>query len=466
MIQGWAEYFIDAVGNPKWPTRDFNHGFDTGADFFDYSPPRDVQATELDIPSCNLPGLSPVISDEVNNELERYLATGGSEFDIQASLNFSFVDRDSASATGNEIETIFDSASEYQAETEPDLYAWSSSFPNADSDHNWEQGTDLCPHFPPCDTEAIELDTPPCDTDSTSINDAHHIQHDLRKPFIFPEPYTEQLSNYEPSTPAEPFFSCASYVDYFMPELLESDSKFCIPQDRVSESIVPTECLEPEDDPPSYQESISPSQSSFKRSSHRFKAEYMRNIILYIAVCWQFFFRALYGFTLVFSGFWRSHGELNTIHDSEHATEHEEAPDIAEHEFTELHVCNHNDTDVRGLVNIEILADVVKTMILWDFRGEILSTPLCGSTTRRARRLRVSVQLNVPTKRGNAVLNIFPPHSLHVNLRAFTCIVNSLYYLWHFMFWTPYLSHATHHLSNLEAIVILDAAADSDCAGD
>ncbi|KAJ6544748.1 hypothetical protein B0H10DRAFT_1970068 [Mycena sp. CBHHK59/15] len=78
----------------------------------------------------------------------------------------------------------------------------------------------------------------------------------------------------------------------------------------------------------------------------------------------------------------------------------------------------------------------------------------------------VSVQLNVPTKHGNAALNIFPPNSLHVNLRAFTCIVNSPYYLWHSVFWTPYLSHATRHLSNLEAIVILDAAADSDCAGD
>ncbi|KAJ6622470.1 hypothetical protein B0H10DRAFT_904326 [Mycena sp. CBHHK59/15] len=144
-----------------------------------------------------------------------------------------------------------------------------------------------------------------------------------------------------------------------MPELFESDSEFCIPQDRVSESIVPTECLEPEDDPPSYQESISPSQSSFKRSSHRFKAEYMRNIILYIAVCWQFFFRVLYGFALGFYGVSRSRGESNTVRDSEHATEREEAPDISEDELTELEVHDHKATDFCGQDTIEIPADVV-----------------------------------------------------------------------------------------------------------
>ncbi|KAJ6539933.1 hypothetical protein B0H10DRAFT_2394147, partial [Mycena sp. CBHHK59/15] len=328
-------------------------------EFLEYCPPRDVQATELDILSGDSLGLLPAISDEVNSELERYLATGGSEFDVEASSNYSFSDRDSASATGNVIESIFDSTSEYQAESESDLYAMNSALSTMDSDHDLEQGMDLCNDFPPCNTEAIELDTPPCDTDSTSINDAHHIQHDLRKPFIFPKPYTEQLSNYEPSTPAEPFFSCASYVDYFMPELFESDSEFCIPQDRVFESIVPTECPEPEDDPPSYQESISLTPPSPEHLCRGNNAEYIQNIVSYIAACWQFVFRALYGFALVFYGFSRPHGQSNTVRDSEHATKHEEAPNISKDEFTELDMCNHNDTDVRGLDDIEILADIV-----------------------------------------------------------------------------------------------------------
>ncbi|KAJ6546026.1 hypothetical protein DFH09DRAFT_1321269 [Mycena vulgaris] len=105
------------------------------------------------------------------------------------------------------------------------------------------------------------------------LNDTHDNQHNLRTSFEF---YTEHPSKTEPFQRAEPqpFFPCASYVDYFVPELFELNS------DCVSKTdLHPLERIEPEDDPPSYEQSISTPHSSFTYARPRLKAEYLRFIL-------------------------------------------------------------------------------------------------------------------------------------------------------------------------------------------
>jgi hypothetical protein len=113
--------------------------------------------------------------------------------------------------------------------------------------------------------QAIKLDNPPEATYSDSVHYCEQdFQHDLRKYFISFEPSTEHPSNHELFIGAEhqPFFPCACYVDYFVPQLFELSSQSFHATNRLSDRIILEECPEPEDDPPSYQESISSSESS------------------------------------------------------------------------------------------------------------------------------------------------------------------------------------------------------------
>jgi hypothetical protein len=63
----------------------------------------------------------------------------------------------------------------------------------------------------------------------------------------------------------------------------------------MSDQIVPVECLEPNDDPPSYQESVPSAESSFTSSNHRKKAEYPPSIVTRSILRLELFFRDILG---------------------------------------------------------------------------------------------------------------------------------------------------------------------------
>jgi hypothetical protein len=115
---------------------------------------------------------------------------------------------------------------------------------------------------PPLQVQDTELKSSLNVTDSDSIQSHEQdFQHDKCAPFISFEPITEHPSNHEPFKRAEhqPFFLCASYVDYFVILSLSYSIQVSSPSSNdVFERIIPVDCPEPEDDPPiaSYQESV------------------------------------------------------------------------------------------------------------------------------------------------------------------------------------------------------------------
>jgi hypothetical protein len=164
------------------------------------------------------------------------------------------------------------------------------------------QDTQRSSPFP--QVQATELDDPLNIADSDLIQSHRQdFQHDKCKPFISFEPITEHPSNYEPFKRAEhqSFFPCASYVDYFVPQLFEPSSEPVSSPNRVFEQIVPAGCPEPDDDPPSYQESVILAESSFVSSNHRKKAEYPPLIFTHPIARLKSFFRDILGVPGVFA---------------------------------------------------------------------------------------------------------------------------------------------------------------------
>jgi hypothetical protein len=114
---------------------------------------------------------------------------------------------------------------------------------------------------PSSQVQATELDNSLNVTDSDLIqNHRQDFHHAKCKPFIsfsF-EPITEHPSNYEPFKRAEiqPFSPCTCYVDYFVPQLFEPIPESFNHENRIFDQVVPVQCPQPEDDPPSYQDSV------------------------------------------------------------------------------------------------------------------------------------------------------------------------------------------------------------------
>ncbi|KAJ7099648.1 hypothetical protein C8R44DRAFT_888357 [Mycena epipterygia] len=181
---------------------------------------------------------------------------------------------------------------------EPHIHSKNSS----DSELMYASLQDTNDPFPtPPQVQVIERDHPPRNTDSDLVHQhEQNFQHDLRKSFISFEPSTEYPSNNEPFKRAESqhFLPCASYVDYFVPELFEPIVVCASISDRA-----PAESTHPEDDPPSYEQSISTPQSSFAYARPRLKAEYLRlipcSISLYLDSVLRLLFKILSRFSVI-----------------------------------------------------------------------------------------------------------------------------------------------------------------------
>ncbi|KAJ7713879.1 hypothetical protein B0H16DRAFT_1702253 [Mycena metata] len=136
--------------------------------------------------------------------------------------------------------------------------------------------------LPHADAQPNELATELCDFDSS-------LNYD-RNPSIMCTSFDfsiEQPSQPEPFTLAEPQHpsSCASYVDFFVPELFELEPDNAEPPEVAEHSqSAEFEFLVTEDDPPSYQECMSTSKSSSSHCQPGLKAEYIGFILSWMVV--------------------------------------------------------------------------------------------------------------------------------------------------------------------------------------
>ncbi|KAJ7861605.1 hypothetical protein B0H13DRAFT_1900445 [Mycena leptocephala] len=174
--------------------------------------------------------------------------------------------------------------------------------------------------------------------------ESHSDNQNDRKSYIFFEPSTELLSNHEPFKRAEPqsFSSCASYTDYFEADSFESNSQ-SIPQvDQSPERTPSAASPEPEDDPPSYQESISSSKSSFGHAHPHTRAKCLINILLWMFACWQFCSRYIFRVTLQFQGYIGENSNSEAQRDSDEVESIElcedthSAPDFSDQDGVEI----------------------------------------------------------------------------------------------------------------------------------
>ncbi|KAJ7366308.1 hypothetical protein DFH08DRAFT_833966 [Mycena albidolilacea] len=134
---------------------------------------------------------------------------------------------------------------------------------------------------PPHVVQVNELDHNLKNMDSDSrYRHEQTLRQNMCKPFSF-EPSPEYQSNNEPFERAElqPFYPCASYVDYFVPQLFEANPE------PVDQPVGVAEVPEP-DDPPSYQLPI-PAIPSPPITKPQIKAEYLELIVLWLIFFWS-----------------------------------------------------------------------------------------------------------------------------------------------------------------------------------
>ncbi|KAJ7488409.1 hypothetical protein FB451DRAFT_1529777 [Mycena latifolia] len=262
------------------------------------------------------------VSIEINAELERYFASCAPDHDEpQMSPVYSFNVHDGSSDTENDDESLFNSVPGHDTETEPDsqnIDSLSTCSFGPDSDRDIDRTMGL--FQPTCDEDALDFAYPPANTISRSDEfPLQDFQHDLRTPVISFEPYTEHPSNPEPFKRAEsqPFTYSASYVDYFVPELFELKPESPIEHDQVVEPPVSLGRSEPEEDPPSYQESIRP-LPSFASLNHRLKAKCLCGILLWISLCFRSFSSVLFDPVQAFFRFSSQELELTELDLTKH----------------------------------------------------------------------------------------------------------------------------------------------------
>ncbi|KAJ6481533.1 hypothetical protein C8R47DRAFT_590684 [Mycena vitilis] len=239
------------------------------------------------IPHCSELIFANTSTEEKSN-LARFFAELLQQHVSQMSSSLPLDDTDNSTVTGSDVESLFDFVARSEMDLDTDMQSSFSFDGNTDSgsiaDTNSSEYepplrcdarfSELTGHSPPRDAE---VDEPATATAGSSHNSHDDIQHVLRTPFEF---YTEPLSPHEPFTRAEPFFSCASYVDYFVPELFELESEICS-----GEPPHPTDIYSADDAPPSYQESMSAPTSRVVYGRPRIKAEFTSLISTWMFVC-------------------------------------------------------------------------------------------------------------------------------------------------------------------------------------
>ncbi|KAJ6557552.1 hypothetical protein B0H19DRAFT_1148076 [Mycena capillaripes] len=226
---------------------------------------------------------------------------------------------------------------------------------------------------------------------------------------LYPEQH-EYLSRAEPSKRAEsqPFFLRTSYVHDFVPKLLISRTE--------SEAFI-----EPTDDPPSYQESILVPEQSFAYTRPRIRAESFMHLLfhlffialsIFLAVLQRFYplivsffskLQANHNFETMPQSYLILKRDLHGVHPTENQDSKQRSRSIYTKTFipAEPHPSDKHLHFISPLIPhfpIFLSIPVLKPSFSQDFEGEIQSTPLCGSTTRLARRLRFPSQLDIQTK--------------------------------------------------------------------
>ncbi|KAJ7648673.1 hypothetical protein DFH06DRAFT_1423371 [Mycena polygramma] len=283
----------------------------------DNEPAESLQDVDGPTVPCSSELIFANMSIEENANLARFFAELLQQHVSQMSSPLPLNETDDSTVTGSDVESLFDFTA--RSETDLDTDARSSSAFGDDTDFAFEPGMD----FPGCalqrEAQATKFDEPLCksyanprdnlrppslDYEHTTLSafsthsyhdvepdelanspraaecDSSHsakdiFQPNLRTPFEF---YTEPLSQPEPFSRAEPFFPCASYVDYFVPELFD-----------IEPEVLSCECLTEldvsEDAPPSYQESLFAPTSSCVYGRPRIKAEFMSLILTWMFAC-------------------------------------------------------------------------------------------------------------------------------------------------------------------------------------
>ncbi|KAJ7791519.1 hypothetical protein B0H14DRAFT_2624898 [Mycena olivaceomarginata] len=146
-----------------------------------------------------------------------------------------------------------------------------------------------------------------------------------------------------------PFIPCASYIDFFVPELF--DIQPTLPVREL------TDLSAPEDDPHSYQPSASISSSQTTQAE--IKAEYLQFVVVSIMWCWR----------LVWQGFWLLKTALRVLVHEGFASEIVNSVVIDSCEFTD-DPCEFADDSIDG--SAEPVPPRIRLFILISIRSFML----------------------------------------------------------------------------------------------
>jgi hypothetical protein len=239
------------------------------------------------------------VSMQVQAHLKQSLATISNCADSERSQSYS-IDDDAGTVTGSEVDSIFDYVPEPDTDLETDTLSSCSAFEDIDS--SFDTDVDPCEcHLPnaPCAAHVEE---------SSVLNIASNFEEPLavlepdielqRVPRVgdiplsaseeatltaFANAIAERLEiNLKRESRAKSSIRCASYIDFFVPELFDMDEQY---QAHVASFKIPV-CDVQVDDPPSYQPSI-PAIPSPPLTKAQIKAEYLELIVLGLIFLWS-----------------------------------------------------------------------------------------------------------------------------------------------------------------------------------